>query len=224
VRAGRAVHRKCSAGVSLLFAMLTLVGLSLAAVALVRAIDTGALVIGNLGFKQDTTAFAEQASEEAIAWLGANIAGNSLEGDIPVQGYYATSHEELDATGADAARTTRAVVDWNGNDCAAPTYASGSFSGGCLKPVASATVGGRSTQFLITRLCATTGSAVDPANSCAVPLKSGSSASPNRGSVDYASARFAQPAAGPYFRIHVRSSGARNSVTFTEALVHFGAP
>ncbi len=57
---------------SLIFALLTLVALSLAAVALVRSVDTSTTVIGNLGFKQDSTFYAGQAAEEAIAWLNAN--------------------------------------------------------------------------------------------------------------------------------------------------------
>ena len=48
--------------------------LSVASVALIRSVDTGTLVLGNLGFKQETTAQADQGTQAAIAWLTANTA------------------------------------------------------------------------------------------------------------------------------------------------------
>ena len=47
-------RRRAARGASLVFAMITVVALSLAAVALVRSVDTGLNILGNLGFKQDT--------------------------------------------------------------------------------------------------------------------------------------------------------------------------
>ena len=49
------------AGASLLFALITLVALALAATALVRSVDTGAIVLGNLGSKK-ATAIASSTS------------------------------------------------------------------------------------------------------------------------------------------------------------------
>jgi hypothetical protein len=45
-------------GSALIFALMTLVALMLAAVALVRSVDTSSRVLGNLGFKQEATAAA----------------------------------------------------------------------------------------------------------------------------------------------------------------------
>ena len=56
-------------GMSLLFTIMTLVVLSLAAVALVRSVDIGALIVGNLAFKQDATAASAVVAAEAIAAL-----------------------------------------------------------------------------------------------------------------------------------------------------------
>jgi len=55
------------AGLSLIFALLALVALSLGAVALIRSVDGGTLVLGNLGFKQDATVSTEKATESAAA-------------------------------------------------------------------------------------------------------------------------------------------------------------
>jgi hypothetical protein len=104
-------------GLSLLFALIALAAISLAAVALVRAVDTGSLVIGNIGFKQDATAAASQAAEQAISWLQAH-AGAALQTDIAASGYYAASRDSLDVTGQGSTSASRAVVDWGGDSCA----------------------------------------------------------------------------------------------------------
>ena len=52
----RPARRRAQRGVSLLFALMALAAMLLAAVALVRSVDSGALVLGNLGFKQEATA------------------------------------------------------------------------------------------------------------------------------------------------------------------------
>lgn len=207
-------------GVSLLFAMMTLVVLALAAVALVRSVDTGSLVIGNLGFKQDTTAYAERASEEAITFLSANVASNALDSHVPDEGYYATSYQTLDPLNSTPGTVTRSVVDWTGDGCA--TYSSGTYTGGCLSPKTSVSANGNTTQYVISRMCESQLAATDSSNVCASPLTTTASASPTRGAVDYQnSARFGLPGAGPYFRIVVRTAGARNTATFTETIVHF---
>ena len=54
-------------GATLLFALLTLVALMLSTLALVRSTDIAALLMGNLGFKQDATASSEQAARQAVA-------------------------------------------------------------------------------------------------------------------------------------------------------------
>ena len=100
----RTMSRSCGSrcrqdGVSLLFALLALVVLSMAAVGLVRSVDTGLLVQGNLGFKQDGVAAAASGAEEALKWLEMQASGD-LEKDYPAgSGYYATSNETLDLTG-----------------------------------------------------------------------------------------------------------------------------
>jgi type IV pilus assembly protein PilX len=208
-------------GVSMIFALLTLAALALASLALVRSVDSGALVIGNIGFKQDATAFSDRASEDAIAFLSGTLSGATLHTDLASAGYYATAHTTLDPLNSNPSVTTRAVVDWDGDDCAA--YASGTFTGGCLKPrsAASDAATGKATQYVIMRLCSAQLSATDASNVCSGPLTTSTSTSPTRGSVDYTSGRFAAPVLLPYFRIIVRSTGARNTASVTETIVHF---
>ena len=74
-------------GVVLFIALIALVVMSLAAVALIRSVDTNTLIAGNLGFKQSATVSADSGVETAITWLNANQA--SLTSSNTGNGYYA---------------------------------------------------------------------------------------------------------------------------------------
>lgn len=207
-----------SRGVALLYSLLALLALSLAAVALVRSVDSGNLVLGNLGFKQDATWTAEQASERAIAWLAAN-AGPTLHDDVPAAGYYASSLDTLDVTGEASGDAGRAVVDWRGDACA--SYAAGSY-GVCRSASAEIALNaGNRARYVITRLCSGAGSPTAIAVDCASPLQTAASISPNRGDVHYGTGRLSATLSVQYYRVIVRAQGPRNTVTFTETLLHF---
>lgn len=203
-------------GVSLFFALIALVSLALAAVALVRSVDTGALVLGNMGFKQDTTASSDQVAEAAMTWLATNAVGTTLDENNVAAGYYASSLDALDAAGNGTA-SDRALVDWSDDGCA---YG-GSFTGVCVEAAPSATYNGNTGSYVITRLCATTGAATAAANTCAVPLSGVASQGPNRGEIRYGTARLSSAGGGPYYRILVRTVGGRGTVSYTETVVHF---
>jgi Tfp pilus assembly protein PilX len=61
-------------GVVLFFALIALVVMSLAAVALIRSVDTSTLIAGNLAFKQAATTSADSGVESGIAVLAATEA------------------------------------------------------------------------------------------------------------------------------------------------------
>lgn len=208
-------------GVSLLFALVTLVALSLAAVALVRSVNNSSLIIGNLGFKQDTIAFASRASEAAVDFLNGNISSGKLDKDDGDLGYYATANENLDPTNRRKTDATRAVVDWAGDDCKSG-YAPGSFAS-CIKTVELADgARGNATRYAITRLCQQPLPADDPGNFCARPISATLTEGGDRGAIGYPGPRdVTLTEGGPYFRILVRSAGARNTVSYTETIVHF---
>lgn len=206
-------------GISLLFALLALAALSLAAVGLVRSVGGGSLAIGNLGFKLDATASATMGAEAAITYLTANQAGTTLNSNQVAAGYYATSTDALDATGRNTAAAPRAAVDWNNDNCAT---VSGAFTA-CLDPTAATTLGGNSVSWIITRLCSAALSKDDVTNSCASSLSSAPLDDANSGGMDYANKGGFTPAASinPYYRVIVRTLGARNSVSYTETIVHY---
>jgi len=64
-------------GVVLFFALIALLAMSLAAVALIRSIDTGTLIAGNLTFKQSATSSGDSGLQAAIKWLAATDAANT---------------------------------------------------------------------------------------------------------------------------------------------------
>jgi type IV pilus assembly protein PilX len=92
-------------GVVLLIALIVMVAMSLAAVALMRSVDTTTSVIGNLSFRQASILPANFAIEDAAAglFLDANPAFVARIADVrvdtPTQNYYAT-HDPT-ATGWD---------------------------------------------------------------------------------------------------------------------------
>ncbi len=208
-------------GMSLIFALLALLALSLGAVALVRSVDGGTAVLGNLGFKQEALASSERATQAAIAWLSANAA--SLTADSSTGGYYATSTDNLDATGQLTSNASRVLVDWNADTCA---YASGTVTGKCtLTPTTVTTASATepvTLRYVIFRLCTTTGDTSAAGNSCAAPANSGAGVANDKGSLDYSKpAPLTGTAQGTYYRIVVQAVGARNTSSITETIVQF---
>lgn len=79
----------CQRGIVLFFALLALVVMSIAGVALIRSVDTNALLSGNLVFRQS----ASTASNVALEGIAQNISQTvSITASLshhPTQGYYA---------------------------------------------------------------------------------------------------------------------------------------
>jgi len=219
--------RRAQRGVSLLFALLALVALSLATLGLVRTIDTGALVLGNIGFKQDAAVAGDQATRKAIDWLKLNAAG--LDADLAGSGYYASTKERngdltvtpVDATGQQqVSNISRKLIDWdNDGEC---NYAPDASYASCsIKTADGGTINGNKTRYVIFRLCDIAGDSNDEINnSCAKPMAA-STGSSNRGGMCYGSCPRFEPVATPYYRVVVRVLGARNTTSFIETIVNF---
>jgi type IV pilus assembly protein PilX len=116
-------------GVVLFFALVALLAIMLAAVALIRSVDTSTMIAGNLAFKQAATTSGDAGTEAAIGWLGATQAANSAINVLTdathafnvtdaASGYYSNSDPALslfaDATW-DAITAIAAVTDSSGN-------------------------------------------------------------------------------------------------------------
>jgi len=117
-------------GVVLFIALIVMVAMSLAAIALMRSVDTTSAVIGNLAFRQASILPANYAIEDAAAGLfnDANPAFVAripdVRVDTPTQNYYATHNQAWDdqygipqplQTKAAAAALPRKQTDGAGN-------------------------------------------------------------------------------------------------------------
>jgi type IV pilus assembly protein PilX len=66
-------------GVVLIFALIALLAIMLAAVALIRSVDTSTMIAGNLAFKQAATTSGDAGTEAAMSWLATTQAANNAK-------------------------------------------------------------------------------------------------------------------------------------------------
>ncbi len=245
-RMPRALRRSSQRGVTLLFALITLVALLLATLALVRSVDTSSVLMGNIGFKQDATATADQATKVALNWLSTN--GTLLNSDSLAsgsgQGYYASNKEydssnnwldnPVDVTGSQVSVATgytatevsnRQNVDWTNDSC---SKTAGTLCSVAV-PAANLT-GSNSARYIIFRLCSQpgdyTGVSAAYTGTCAKWTTTNITAGTDgaRGGCNYSNlgnCSALNTTASPYYRIVVRVQGARNTNSYTETIVHY---
>ena len=210
-------RRASQRGISLLFSLFALVILGFAAVALTRSVDTGTLIMGNLGFKQDTLVASASGTEQALTWLQSNINNAVLDTDSTANGYYAAARDNLDLTGNQTSAANKmAIVNWDGS-CMG--LSSANYTNCDAVPATGTDVNSNKVKWLITRLCTTSGAA-GGANLCARPSTTSTSTAVERGELN-PGGRISGSVASPFFRIVVRVEGPRNTVSYTESLVHF---
>lgn len=204
--------------------MMTVVALSLAAVALIRSVDTGTTILGNVSFKQDTLMAADEGTSRAVEWLRTERDRNDDALDFDRlsgngAGYSARFIDFLDPTGA-LADARRVAIDWNDDGC---RTARGTAPARCVRPSAPLRLAnGNVARYLIVRLCSDQGSAASGLIRCPRPLDAAASLSDERNEVNSQQAeRISSSTVTEYYRIIVRAQGARNAVSTTETLVHF---
>lgn len=227
-------RRQREAGASLLFALITLVALGLAAAALVRSVDTGAVVLGNLGAKKATMVAADRATQRAIKFLVSDLTGANRLVDQANQGYYATSKEVYDITGFDRpADSARQLVNWEvDGSCDYAKPAGGTLVGTCdgaTRPSDKFWVDEDArleARWLITRLCIEAGKEAksDAINNCAIALKASVDKAPEKNAVSMSTGSgFEKKNQQPFYRIVIRVTGPRNAVTYTETIVNLNS-
>lgn len=191
-------------GVTLFISLIALVAMTLAAIALMRAVDTGNQIAGNLAFKQGATAAGDAGIEAARTWILANAAGSTLNNDSPANGYYANSQDTLDVMGNLTPGNTGDDVDWTGNNSAG--YADNA-------KVLGSQVSGNTIAYVINRLCL-------PAAQGGACVSYGQNVS--SGSTMGGGSYGSKPLSGSsqiYYKITVRVQGPRNTVSFVESVL-----
>lgn len=194
-------------GLVLFFALIALVALSLAAVALIRSVDTSTLIAGNLAFKQAATTSGDAGVEAAVSWLEAQQAANSALNVLTnpahpfnqtdtTRGYYA-SVNSVNLTGNPDA--------WN-----------------LITNIAETTDGsGNRIRYIIERMCQTANQVPLTAN-C---LFSAPAKDPNPQEIQKyqdicTGPDCPVPGQSPQIRVTTRTIGPRNTVSYVQAFVY----
>ena len=202
-------------GVALFFAMICLVAIMLAAVTLIRSVDTSTMISGNLAFQQSATASGDGGSEAAIIALsftqandgGKNVlndASHPFNVDSPTTGYYASLNPALSLTASSGACGT-ARICWTAADSV----------------TLAADASGNTVSYIVQRMCSASGVAVQATN-C---LFSGAALDNNKQNIPLPQEickGAGCPVAGqtPMNRITTKVVGPKNSLSYVQAFVY----
>lgn len=208
-------HMQKQRGVVLFFALVALLAMSLAAVALIRSVDTGTLIAGNLALKQSATTSSDRGVEAAIVWLRGTSNASSAQDPLidathpfnisaPTSGYYANFDPALSLTDGTFA--------WDNSD-SAPVDPDGSGN-------PRVDVSGNQVRYVIQRLCRTAGVSITNAE-C---LFSGTIVDNSKQNIALPQEICNGPGCAaigqtPQLRITVRTTGPRNTVSYVQAFV-----
>jgi Tfp pilus assembly protein PilX len=204
LRHGKGIGARRERGVVLLIALIVLVAMTLAGLGMMRSIDTGTIVAGNIGFREAAVATGDTGIERARTWLMANTA--SLNIDQPTAGYYSTRQDSLDITGNRTEGGTDGV-DWGGSDPSQPVKA---VSLGAVDS------SGNTVFYIIHRLCSVPGSVNAANQSCATVAVAGTGSTQDAPTYS-AYALAIQNLA--YFRVTARVNGPKNTVSYVQAVL-----
>lgn len=200
-------------GLIIAFAVLSLI--SLALLGLIRAVETNILIAGNIIYKRSALYSAEKGMQDAMDWLKSRALTNELYLDNASNGYYARYGTDIAFINRNEAEA-KIAIDWDADNCSRSDVLL------CMRPkILSATTNEpNQIQYVIHRLCKTTGSPDDAKNNCKKNIQNINS-SPQKGQLNYAqSVRFSNTDF-LYYVITVRVKGAKNTVTYTQSIIHF---
>lgn len=185
-------------GMVLFFALIALVVMTLAAIALVRSVDTANLISGNLAFKRSATTSGDTGVETAMAWITANV--GALNVSQAGAGYYNSLNRNFDVTNLanlswDNTNSSAEIVDAAGNRM---RYI---IQRMCTHPVGNATL--------------LSGATIDASNVNCVMVEA-------TGLDDFKIIFPPKPtlAGSPVYRITVRVTGPRNTVSYIQGFAH----
>ncbi len=182
-------------GLVLFIALIVLVAMTMAGIGMVRSIDTGTMVAGNLALKQTAINSSESGLQDGYQWLVDNAGGGSLSNTNTGKGYYssrpATEPDWTDPTTWEDAVTL--AEDSTGN----------------------------TVSYVIHRMCTQpntpyNGTNAGVANQCA--MTAASNAPGAGGSMSVGSYAFAGTPQ-VYYRITTRTQGPRNTESYVQAMV-----
>ncbi|HUW38554.1 MAG TPA: hypothetical protein VMV91_14615 [Rhodocyclaceae bacterium] len=205
-------------GVILMIALIVLVVMTLAALALLRSVDTATLVAGNVAFQQSAAMSSDAGIEAAVAELiassastatptapydldGVSYAGNAVPG--ATAGYLANGlNPQYYAPDTAPVSPATWTAFW--------TYLDGLGLTKTLPPDSA----GNTVSYVIHRLCSAAGAPTSAGMSCATSVSGGGSSS-SKGAGNVALFGSTQV----YYRITARTKGPRGTVSFVQTVV-----
>jgi len=185
-------------GMVLIIAIIVLVAMSLAALALMRSVDTNTIIAGNLAFQQSATHSADTGIETAIGWLKDNNTGSTLDSDSSSNGY--------SANGADPAQSPVVGQSWN-------DYWASTLSHRPPVPLVTDSAG-NTVSYVIDRLCNNAGGKTAGAACIASPAVTSAVGNAE----EFLGGELKAPSV-VYYRITVRVAGPRNTVSYVQSVV-----
>lgn len=197
-------------GVVLFFALVALVAMSLAAVALIRSVDTSTLIAGNLAFRQSTTSAGDAGIDAAMGWLtGIQAANSGLNVLLDATHPFNVTDLATRPGYHSSAGTLNLFADttWNDTD-----------SNNMLAGTDAAT--GNTTRYVIERMCRNTG--IPDTSHCLFSSAVQDNFGQNIPLPQEVCSGTGCPVAGqaPQIRITARTQGPRNTVSYVQAFVY----
>lgn len=193
--------RRDQRGIVLLIALIMLVAMTLTGIALIRSVYTANIISGNLAFQQSATHSADAGLEAAIAWLEANKDGTTLHANS------ATGTPNAIAYSASRGRDPGRSENWD-------TFWNAEYVPAGLVNTLAADASGNTVSYVIHRLCNQVGPPTSGAGCANAPATVGAS-----GNSKGAGVVALQYNGQVYYRIIVRVSGARGTVSFVQSVV-----
>lgn len=185
-------------GIVLIIALIMLVAMTLGGLAMIRSAHTTTAIAGNLAFQQAATTSSDIGIETAIAWLQNNVANGGLDQNITASGYTASR------TAADDPSSSQ---DWT------ELWTSVWVPRGVVTVPGGPDAAGNTVQYVIQRLCNTSGNSLGA--KCVIsPIETNLT-----GNSQSANSHRLNLNGQVYYRITVRVSGPRNTVSFVQTTV-----
>src|SRR5882762_1229506 len=199
--------RRRQRGVTLFIALIVLVAMTMAAVAMMRSVDTATVVAGNIGFRQSAVNAADQGVQAAFAWLGATVITAAINSDDTANGYFSSV-----AAGEAPDWYTNSASWVNARTLSLSCPANGSTTTDCA---------GNSVKYVIHRLCPVASCAPNAtcsgvANVCGQTL---SSTAVSGEGVDQSAPNFFTTPPATHYRVTVRSVGPRASIAYVQTML-----
>lgn len=190
-------------GVVLFVALIALVAMTLAAIALVRSVDTANVISGNLAFRQGAMQASDIGVEAAVTALP-TITSTTLETDVTATTgsywYYATRRKE-DSLGLP---TVTAYT---------PTATAGAGINWSSVPNAATTTNGYNVKVVIDRLCQGPPPVTNIQLDCLVDIPVGGGGSKKAGATVFSSG------VQTYYRATVQVTGPRNTLSYVQTIL-----